>query len=509
MKNLRLLVTVIITVILIIVISVYVKQTRNEKSFSIQELKQLMEQYGENSPLVAEYLEKYKNSKELEKEIIKLRKNNAQNYPPVLGGVAKGRGGEISKSTDSNNKSKSKVSNSSSDNQFDSDDKNSSYSDYLDDAKSSDELTDKNTSTNSNNRLQALQEMMDNLPSRSNDFIVKLDKDINGLEFNATSREARVSADLLNSDLFENGTFSNAPGIWITGLDKNKDSLIYEALWQDYKNRFFDIPGYGTYIMKDELSNEAFAARKIEIINELINKDPNNKLYEELAGTFAESGDMKEAENTIGKWSEYNDKINYDYQMAEVYRLNGENSKNGETSQEYLQNAVSYYEQANSNPNMSRKTALPLAKTYEKLGDMDNAIKTLENSYDYGKNKQWRDDVAVQLGNYYSKTGDDYAALNWYEKSPKPGFINNVRSAEAYQRIGDTQSAIGYYEKSIKYKRNDRYNPMISLGLIYSQNGNKDKANEMRGKINNQLQKLPQKRRTAIKKTSDYIKLMK
>ena len=362
MKNLRLLVTVIITVILIIVISVYVKQTGNEKSFSIQELKQLMEQYGENSPLVAEYLEKYKNSKELEKQIIALRNSNQLNSPPFKGGVPAGRGGEISKSTDSNNKSKSKVSNSSSDNQFVSDNNNSVSSDYIDEEKSSDELTDKNTSTNSNDNLQALQEMMDNLPSRSNDFIVKLDKDINGLEFNATSREARVSTDLLNSDLFENGAFSNAPGIWITGLDKSKDSLTYEALWQDYQNKFLNIPGYGIYIMKDKLSDEAFTARKIEIINELINKNPGNNLYETLAETFAESGDMKSAQETIGKWSEYNDKINYEYEMAEVYRLNGENSKNGETSQEYLQNAVSYYEQANSNPNMSRKTALPLAK---------------------------------------------------------------------------------------------------------------------------------------------------
>jgi len=33
--------------------------------------------------------------------------------------------------------------------------------------------------------------------------------------------------------------------------------------------------------------------------------------------------------------------------------------------------------------------------------------------------------------------------------------------------------------------------------------------NEMIGKINNHLQKPPQKRRTAIKKTPDYIKLTK
>jgi len=502
MKNIRLLSIIAISVILATIIFVSVKQNSVETPFSIEELKQLMEQYGEDSPIVSEYLDKHKNSKELEKQIIILRNKMDSDY---YRNSNKSKENNIANS--SNNKKNPGVSNNSSDNQFASDDNDALQSDNLDKEKSTDELTDKNSSTNSSSNLQALQEMLDNLPSRSNDFIVRLDRDINGLEMMVSGREARVSANLLNSDLFENGVFTNAPGIWITGLDKFKDSLTYEALWQDYKNRFFDIPGYGTYIMKDELSEEAFAARKIEIINELIDKNPNNKLYEELAGTFAESGDMNSAEKTIGKWSEYNDKINYDYEMAEIYRINGENSKESGDSQEYLQNAASYYEQANTNPKMARKTALPLAKTYEKLGDMNSAIRTLENSYDSGKNKQWQDDVAVQLGNYYSKTGDDNAALNWYEKSPKPGFINNVRSAEAYQRVGDTQSAIKYYEKSIKYKRNDRYNPMISLGLLYSQNGNNAKANEMIGKINNHLQKLPQKRRTAIKKTSSYQKL--
>ena len=150
-----------------------------------------------------------------------------------------------------------------------------------------------------------------------------------------------------------------------------------------------------------------------------------------------------------------------------------------------MERRVDYYEQSNNSPESARKSALPLAKTYEKLGDLSSAIRTLENSYDYGKKKQWKDDVAVQLGNYYSKTGDDYAALDWYEKSPNPGFINKVRTAEVYQRLGDTQSAIKYYEESIKSKRNDVYNPMITLGLIYSQNGNNSKAKEMYNRLNN------------------------
>jgi len=502
MKNKRLFVIILIVAALVIVISVLLKHNDVKNSFSIEELKQLIEQYGEESPIVAEYLDKYKNSKELQKQIIKLRKNEDSKYY--------GSGNKFGKNS-SSGKTVKKNKNQNSDNTINSSKNNPLYSENADNINSSDnsadKLNQKNSSTNLPPDLQALQQILDTLPSRSNDFLVKLDKTINGLEISLTGREASVSADLLNSDLFENGAFSNAPGIWVTGLDKAKDPTTYEKLWQDYKNRFIEIPGVGIYVMKEELSDEAFAKRKIEILNELINEKPNDKLYEQLAKTYAGSGNIADAEKTISLWSEKYENVNYDYEMAEIYRINGENSKESGNSQEYLQNAVSYYEQANTNPKMSQKTALPLAKTYEKLGDIDNAIKTLENSYDYGKGKIWKDDVAVQLGNYYSQTGDDSAALNWYEKSPKPGFINNVRSAEAYQRLGDTQSAIKYYEESIKYKRNDRYNPMISLGLIYSQNGDNAKANKMIGKINNHLQKLPQKRRTAIKKTLGYKKL--
>ncbi|RLD10072.1 MAG: hypothetical protein DRI44_06995 [Chlamydiae bacterium] len=498
MKNIRLTAIVIITVISVIIISVYLKHNGNEPPFSIEELKQLVEQYGENSPLVAEYLDKYKNSEELKDEIIKLRKNDDSKYYG-----SNNKFGKNSLRGNKQNKNKEQTKGG----QIALNKNNPLYSDNSNNIDPSENSTDKseqnNFSTNSSDNLQALQQILDNLPARSNDFLVKLDKNATGLELNITGREASVSADMLNSDLFENGAFSNAPGIWVTGLDKSKDSLTYEALWQDYKNRFIEIPGVGIYLMKDKLSDKAFAERKIEILNELINEKPNDNLYEQLAKTYAESGDLATAEKTINTWAEKSDRVNYEYEMAEIYRLNGEKSNN----EDYLQKAADYYEQANKSPESARKTALPLAKTYEKLGDLNSAIRTLENSYDYGKTKKWKDDVAVQLGNYYSKTGDDYAALNWYETSPKPGFINKVRSAEAYERLGDTQSAIKYYEESIKYNRNDKYNPMISLGLIYSRNGNNEKAKEMIRKIDNHLQKLPQKRRRLIKNTPDYKKL--
>ena len=368
-----------------------------------------------------------------------------------------------------------------------------------------DNTSKKNSSTNSQNSLKSLQEILDELPSRSNDFIVRLDKNIDGLETTVSGREARVSARLLNSDLFNNSIFSNSPGVWITGLSKYKDASIYSGLEYDYQNRFLDIPGYGIYIMKDELSDEHFSARKIEILNELINKNNDDQLYETLADSFAESGDMDAASETIDKWARQNNKINYDYEMAEINRINGENSDNDETSRKYLLEATRYYEQSGA----GFKVALPLAKTYEKLGDINSAIRTLENSYDYGKSKQWQDDVAVQLGNYYSKNGDDYAALEWYGKSPKPEFINNVRCAETYQRLGDSHSAIEYYEKSIKYNERANYIPMLSLGIIYCDKGNEVETTRIYNKINNRIKNFPSKRKKNIKNSSAYQKIKK
>ena len=499
MKNIRLTAIVIITVILVIVISVHIKN-RNEKTFSIKELKQLMEQYGENSPLVSEYLDKFKNSKELEKEIIALRNSNQLNSPPSQGGVPAGRGGKVAKTKGT--KEKRKTSNNSSDNQFSSIDNDSIGNE---DGATDKSVNDKNSSTNSSDNLQALQQILDNLPSRSNDFLVKLNKNINGLEINPTGREASVSADLLNSDLFENGAFTNAPGIWITGLSKYTDPKTYEALWYDYKNRFVEIPGVGIYLMKDELSEKAFAERKIEILNELINEKPNDKLYEQLAKTYADSGDIATAEKTINIWAENSENVNYEYEMAEIYRLNGEKSNN----EDYLQKAADYYEQANNSPELAKKTALPLAKTYEKLGDINSAIRTLENSYDHGKGKIWKDNVAVQLGEYYAKTGDDYSALNWYEKSPAASFVNKVRRAEAYQRLGDTQSAENNYKAAIRMNDNANYIPMMSLGVMYSKNGNTLDAKKMYNKINNRLQDFSKKRRNQIKKSPEYQAIKK
>ncbi len=376
---------------------------------------------------------------------------------------------------------------------------------FSDSLKNKEKTSEKNPSTNSQSNLESLQELLETIPSRSNDFIVRLDKNIDGLETIVSGHEARVSLDLLNSDLFENGAFSNAAGVWITGLSKYKDPITYEKLWFDYQNQFIEIPGVGIYFMKEELSAEAFATRKIEILNELIDKSPGDKLYEALAKTYADSGDINSAEEIINRWAEKSKNVNYDYQMAEIYRLNGENSDNDETSQEYLQEATRYYEQSGA----GYKVAFPLAKTYEKLGDINSAIRTLENSYDYGKSKQWKDKVAVQIGEYYTKTGDDYAALNSYESSPAPGFVNKVRKAECHQRLGNTQAAIENYKAAIRVNDNANYIPMISLGVLYSNNGNTSETKKMYNKINNRLKDFSKKRRKGIKKSSAYQKIKK
>ena len=375
------------------------------------------------------------------------------------------------------------------------------FSDLIDKEKTS----DKSFSTNSQKNLLAFQELLEQLPSRSNDFIVRLDKNIQGMQLDATGREARVSTDLLNSDLFEKGAFSNAAGIWITGLSKYKDPFTYEKLWFDYQNRFIEIPGVGIYFMKEKLSDEDFGRRKIEILSELIEKKPSDKLYEALATTFAKNGDIDAATEAITKWAGNNENVNLDYQLAEAYRINGENTDNNETSQEYLQEAAQYYEQCG----VGLKTAFPLAKTYEKLGDINSAIRTLENSYDYGETKQLKDKVAVKVGEYYSEMGDDYSALNSYERSPAPGFVNKVRKAECYQRIGNTQAAIENYKAAIKIKDNGNYIPMLGLGVLYSNNGNKAATRKMYNKINNRLKDFSKKRRNGIKSSTAYQKIKK
>ena len=497
MKNFRFLILIVVFVVVISSLLFFLKSKKNYNAsyHSDNELLELEKKYNRKNEGFATATDK--------KRLSSKKRNYLKNK---WGSDRSSDEDDIAGNSDSDNSiiNKSKLDSSDSTNDFLRDELALNDGIQLSDSlKNKENSSDKNSSTNSQNKFKSLQELLETIPSRSNDFIVRLDKNIDGLETTVSGREARVSLDLLNSDLFEKGAFSNAAGIWITGLSKYKDPTTYEKLWYDYQNQFIEIPGVGIYFMKEELSDEAFAERKIDILNELIEKKNDDKLYEVLANTLAKSGNMEAAEETIDKWSANNDNVNYDYQMAELYRINGEISDNNETSQEYLQEAARYYEQSGA----GYKVALPLAKTYEMLGDINNAIRTLENSYDYGKSKQWKDKVAVQIGEYYTKTGDDYAALNSYESSPAPGFVNKVRKAECHQRLGNTQSAIENYQAAIKTKDNANYIPMISLGVLYSNNGNASETKKMYNKINNRLKDFSKKRRKNIKNSSAYQKI--
>ena len=479
--------SIIFLIITIAIATFFFINNKPRAGFSNDKLYKLIDTYGSNSPLVSEYFDMYKISKKKRNRIIALAKiENNQNY------INKPKS-----KTYKNNLTKNENNITSQhfvvvDNIYTNNENNST-----------EKTNTKKSFANSTNNLIVLQKILDNVPDRSNDFLVKLDLNINGFEINPTDREARVSLNLLNSDLFESGIFSNAPGLWVTGLDKYKNPKTYEALWYDYKNRFIEIPGVGIYLMKNKLSDAAFATRKIKILNELINENPNDKLYEQLAKVYADSGDINSAEKTINFWAEKSENVNYEYEMAEIYRLNGEKSNDNNA----LQKAADYYEQSRNSPELTQKTALPLAKTYEKLGDINSAIRTLENSFDYGKNKIWKDKVAIKLGEYYAKTGDEYAAINWYEKSPVPSFVNKVRRAEAYQRLGNTFEAEKYYKSAIQMDDNANYIPMMSLGVLYSKNGKTDEAKKIYNKLNNRLQDFSKKRREQIKKSPEYQKI--
>ncbi len=510
MKNIRLIAIVIISVILIIIISVAVKQNSVENSFSIEELKQLMERYGENSPIVAEYLDKHKSSEELEKQIIILR--NKMNSDSYKYGSKKNKNNVANNSNDKKN---SGSLNNSSNNQFASDDKNSSYSDYLDDAKPSDELTDENTSTNSSADLQALQNMLDNLPSRSNDFIVKLDRDINGLEINVTGREARVSADLLNSDLFENGAFSNAPGIWITGLDKYKDPLLFESLWEDYKGRFIEVPGHGYYLLRDNIApdSEKFIELKINILKDALDKseNPADKLYHQLARAYAEeAGDIEKAVQILGKYGK--DKPDYDYRIAETYRLASESTGNDEQKQQYLNDAIQHYENLkknSDNTNIRQWSDLRLGEAYAALGDTEKAISTLEQAYwnlPESKVPLCEHSIAYNLGNYHLKEDNYDDAIEWYDRVLHNETFKNKHKAEAYKEKGDYESAIRCYEAVANSKKKDVYS-LSQSGILHAKRGDYDQAQQAFSKIQNRLKMVTQKKREKIVNSSYYQEL--
>ena len=519
MKNKRLLAISVIIVILIIVSSVLLKQNSVKDSFSIEELKQLIEQYGEESPIVAEYLDKYKNSKELEKQIIALRNNNLLNSYRRGRSGPEGLGGENSKANSSKNKKRAGASNSSSDNQLVSDDNSELYSDYSGDEKSADESTDGNSSSDSSSYsgLQAIQEMLDNLPSRSNDFIVRLDKDVNGLEINTTGREARVSLDLLNSDLFENGAFSNAPGIWITGLSKFDDASVYKSLMGDFQERFFEVPGVGYYLLRDSMVSDSkeFTNEKIKILNDALEKfkNPDDELYQLLARTYAqEVGDVEKAVNIINKYGK--DKPDYDYQVAGVYRFASENTENPDERKQYFDKAVQHYEKLRNNsddPKIRQWSDLCLGEVYGNRGQMDKAIPILEQAYwDLPKNSSpsCEHSIAYDLGKYHLSEGNYDDALEWYDRVLHTDAFKNKHKAEVYKAKGDYDSAIRSYELVSKANKKDVYS-LSQSGILHAKVGDNDQAQAAYSKIQKRLKKFTRKKQKKILKSQYYKDLKK
>ena len=54
---------------------------------------------------------------------------------------------------------------------------------------------------------------------------------------------------------------------------------------------------------------------------------------------------------------------------------------------------------------------------------------------------------------------------------------------------------------------NANYIPMMSLGVLYSENGKTDEAKKIYNKLNNRLQDFSKKRREQIKKSPEYQKI--
>jgi len=245
----------------------------------------------------------------------------------------------------------------------------------------------KNSSTNSHDNLSMFQALLEELPSRSNDFIVELDRTIEGMELDATGREARVSAELLNSDLFENGAFSNATGIWITGLDKYKDNLLFDSLWEDYKDRFIEVPGFGHYLLKDALdtTSDEFVELKINVLKDALENSGNSnpELYQKLARTYAEdAGDIDTAIAVLDKYA--NAAPDYEYQKAETYRFASANSDNPVQKSQYLDDAIEHYENlrnSSDNSDVRQWSDLRLGEAYNERGETDEACRKIVCRY--------------------------------------------------------------------------------------------------------------------------------
>ena len=375
----------------------------------------------------------------------------------------------------------------------------------------------RNSTTNSHDNLSMFQAALGKIPARSNDFIVKLDKSIEGMELDGSGRTARVSAELLNSDLFENGAFSNVAGIWIDGLDKYKDNLIFGSLWEDYKNQFIEVPGFGHYLLKDacDTTSDEFVNLKIKVLKDALESSGNSnpELYQKLARTYAEdAGDINTAIAILDKYA--NAAPDYEYQKAETYRFASVNSDNPVQKSQYLDDAIEHYENLRNysdNSDVRQWSDLRLGEAYNERGETDDAIATLEQAY-------WNlpedsvplceHTIAYDLGNYHLDEGNYDDAIDWYDRVLHNDTFKNKRKAEVYKKKGDYDSAIRCYESVAKSKKKDVYS-LSQAGILHAKNGRQDQAQNSFSRIQNRLKNSTQKRRQKIKNSSYYRELKK
>jgi tetratricopeptide (TPR) repeat protein len=125
-----------------------------------------------------------------------------------------------------------------------------------------------------------------------------------------------------------------------------------------------------------------------------------------------------------------------------------------------------------------------------KEGYWSEAREVLEESLDFFKDEETRDDIYFSLGTIVHKLGQWDTAIEYYEKdleiSEKIGDISGIGTTynnlgSVYARKGQWDTAIDYYEKSleIKEKIGDIYGigqTYNNLGLVYADKGQWDTA---------------------------------
>ena len=500
MKKLYIFISIVIFVFLYFGLIALINQNKTNSDFSRERLEQLIKTYGFDSPVVSEYFDKHKITEELRKKFIVIKNENN----------LKEKIKEVCHLNLENKKEKNTYSNTDSYNQI-VDKFSSEKTKNL-----TENLINNKKSINSTNNLQSSQGTPNNILSCSNDFVVILDNNINGLNIDASGNFARVSEGLLNSDLFENESFSNTHGIWIKGLDKYKNPNLFNSLWGDYQDRLIEIPGFGYYLLRESVvpDSDVFVKLKISALKQALENSqiPKEELYQKLAKTYAEdAGEIENAINVIEKYGK--DKIDYDYQIAEIYRFASENTKNENKKLKYLNDAAEHYTlliDTSNNSDVKQWSGLRLGEIYGELGDTEKAISILEKTYWNMSEKSvplCKHTIAYNLGNYHLKEKNYDSAIYWYDNMIIDQTFKNRRKAEVYKQKGDYYSAINCYESVASSDKEDVYS-LSQAAMLFAKSGDDYEAQKAYSKIQKRIKKYTKKRR---KKTlnSWYYKELK